>query len=200
MYTESDLIAPALRFMKQNPNGVTTSDLIKHLIDVLKPSGHDKEIIPGRKDSYFSQKVRNLKSHNTLEKHNWAEYEKVGKNGIWRLTPAGTQHLDEIEMAFDDTQPEDILSSLSNQGFSRKIIQKEAKKDYSGLIIEEGSIDNRTTTQRNRSNKLREIAISEFKRKNNGRLFCIVCGFDFYETYGKIGKDFIEIHHLNLCT
>lgn len=25
---------------------------------------------------------------------------------------------------------------------------------------------------------------------------CAVCGFDFYETYGEIGKNFIHIHHL----
>lgn len=70
MYTETDLIIPALQFIKEGPNGVTTSPLIAHLINVLKPSGHDMEIIPGRNDTYFSQKVRNLKSHNTLT-HLW---------------------------------------------------------------------------------------------------------------------------------
>ena len=28
-----------------------------------------------------------------------------------------------------------------------------------------------------------------------GQLICEVCGFDFAERYGKLGKDFIECHH-----
>lgn len=54
MYTESNLIIPALQFMKENPQGVTTSQLIAYLTEVLKPAGHDIDIISGRKDTYFS--------------------------------------------------------------------------------------------------------------------------------------------------
>ena len=32
--------------------------------------------------------------------------------------------------------------------------------------------------------------------KRTGRLACEVCGFDFEETYGTIGKEFAECHHL----
>lgn len=78
VYTESDLIIPALQFFKENPDGATTSQLIKHLEKVLKPSEHDMDILAGRKDTYFSQKVRNLKSHDTLTRMGVAEY----KNGI----------------------------------------------------------------------------------------------------------------------
>lgn len=35
----------------------------------------------------------------------------------------------------------------------------------------------------------------DFDQKMEGYR-CAVCGFDFYETYGEIGKDFIHIHHL----
>ncbi|HQF37124.1 MAG TPA: HNH endonuclease [Candidatus Dojkabacteria bacterium] len=37
--------------------------------------------------------------------------------------------------------------------------------------------------------RLKEIAESQ------GKLFCIICGFDFYKVYGKIGKGYIECHH-----
>lgn len=195
-YSEPELVIPALKFMRDNPSGVTTTQLINHLIDTLQPSGHDMEILEGRNDTYFSQKVRNLKSHNTFERHNWAEYKQIDNTGVWEITPEGLEHLEGIELVVDDSQPEDIVSSLSNQGFSSSTIEKESAKDYSGLIIEEGSIDKRTTTQRNRSSKLREIALSEFKKQHNGQLFCVVCGFNFHNTYGEIGKDFIEIHHL----
>jgi len=195
-YSEPELVIPALKFMKNNPGGITTTQLINHLIDVLKPSGHDMEIITGRRDTYFSQKVRNLKSHDTFKKKNLAEYHPIGKQGLWKITQEGLTYIEGIEIVVDDSQPEDIVSSLSNQGFSPKTIEKEAEKDYSGLIIEEGSLDKRTTTQRNRSNKLREIAISEFQKQHGGELFCVVCGFDFHKAYGTIGEGFIEIHHL----
>lgn len=41
--------------------------------------------------------------------------------------------------------------------------------------------------------------ISEAKRlflKEHGKLFCEVCGFDFVKTYGEIGENFIEAHHI----
>lgn len=188
MYTESDLIIPALQFIKENPNGVTTSQLIAHLIDVLKPSGHDMEIIAGRNDTYFSQKVRNLKSHDTLTMKNLVEYHKVGKAGIWEITPQGLQYLGK-------TEPDELISSLDRQGFKPEHIEREVKRSFSEIIIEEGALDNRTTTQRTRSNKLRDIAINEFKKAHNGQLFCVACGFNFFETYGELGKGFIEIHH-----
>lgn len=153
------------------------------------------EIISGRNDTYFSQKVRNLKSHDTFTKKHLAQYQSLGRQGLWTITSEGLTYLEGIEIVVEDSQPEDIVSSLSNQGFSSNTIAKEAEKDYSGLIIEEGSLDKRTTTQRNRSNKLREIAISEFKKQHGGQLYCIVCGFNFFESYGELGKDFIEIHH-----
>jgi 5-methylcytosine-specific restriction endonuclease McrA len=34
-------------------------------------------------------------------------------------------------------------------------------------------------------------------RKKYGRLKCQICDFDFYELYGEIGADFIEVHHTN---
>jgi len=158
-------------------------------MEILKPSGRDMEILDGRKDTRFSQKVRNLKSHDTLLKKNLAEYNQEGRRGVWRITPLGFQYLAEIE-------PDGLVSSLDRQGFKPEDIQHEVKHGFSETIIEEGALDNRTTTQRVRSAKLREIAINEFKKAHNGQVFCVVCGFNFSETYGEHGKDFIEIHHI----
>ena len=66
-YSEPELILPALVLLVQNPAGLTTSDLIRDLTLILKPDGPDMEILAGRQDRYFSQKVRNLVSHRTLE-------------------------------------------------------------------------------------------------------------------------------------
>ena len=40
----------------------------------MMPNGHDTLLLKDRPDDLFSQKVRNLKSHNTLESLNLAEY------------------------------------------------------------------------------------------------------------------------------
>lgn len=45
-----------------------------------------------------------------------------------------------------------------------------------------------------RSTRNREKKVKQFK-KENGRLFCEVCGFDFEVFYGERGADFCEIHH-----
>ncbi len=48
---------------------------------------------------------------------------------------------------------------------------------------------------RERNSALIKRAKALFKQKHNDRLYCEVCGFDFYQMYGKIGENFIEAHH-----
>lgn len=69
IYTEKELILPALVAISNKIDGLTTSELIKTLVEKLKPTGRDAEIISGRNDTYFSQKVRNLISHKVLNKY-----------------------------------------------------------------------------------------------------------------------------------
>ena len=52
--------------IKQNP-GIKTSSLIDEVRSKMKPSGEDLEILDNRNDDKFSQKVRNIKSHKSLE-------------------------------------------------------------------------------------------------------------------------------------
>ena len=42
---------------------ISMGELIEVLTERMKPTGHDMEIISNRNDTYFSQKVRNLRSH-----------------------------------------------------------------------------------------------------------------------------------------
>lgn len=187
IYSEPDLIIPALIELKNSPNGLTTTQLIARLRGWLKPSGHDIEIIDGRKDDYFSQKVRNLKSHDTLTRRGLATYE----NGIWKITEKGRDYIKEN---FED-EKNALSESLEKQGFEKEEIRKEAEKDFAGVIIEEGALERRSVNQRKRSDKLRRLAIEKHRKDNNGKLPCIACGFDFGEKYGEYGRDIIEIHH-----
>ena len=50
-YSERELILPTLVLLDQAPEGLTTSDLIRELTIILKPDGHDDEIIAHRRDS-----------------------------------------------------------------------------------------------------------------------------------------------------
>ena len=64
--TEPDLILPALYIINRIP-GITTSDLIQELREIFSPTGEDAVILQGRNDDKFSQIVRNLVSHHTLD-------------------------------------------------------------------------------------------------------------------------------------
>lgn len=183
VYSEKELVTPALVILSEHPSGLKTSELIQLLENLLEPKGHNGEIMPGRQDSYFSQKVRNLKSHDTLTKKRLATY----IDGNWQITKKGFQILKENKK---------VLEALKSQGFKPKKIKKAAREgDYSKIVVEEGALELKSSKQRKRSQKLRGIAVKEFKKKNENRLFCVVCGFDFSSTYGEYGKDYIEIHH-----
>lgn len=87
---ESDLVLPALRFMAERKGGfIATSDLILELESLFNPTGKDAEIIAGRSDTHFSQKVRNLVSHktNNFIAHGYAEHDAT-RHGL-RITDAG---------------------------------------------------------------------------------------------------------------
>lgn len=65
-YTEGEISIEALEAIKNKP-GIRTSKLIDELRSIMKPSGEDLKILDGRNDDKFSQKVRNLKSHNSIQ-------------------------------------------------------------------------------------------------------------------------------------
>jgi len=94
---ESDLTLPTLRLLAAAPNGfLETTQLIAELETLFKPDGKDSEIIDGRNDTYFSQKVRNLISHRQSPNNpickGWIDYHKESK-GL-KITKAGQFVLD----------------------------------------------------------------------------------------------------------
>lgn len=48
---------------------------------------------------------------------------------------------------------------------------------------------------RERNSHLIKKAKQKFEEKHAGKLYCEVCGFNFENTYGHLGKGFIEAHH-----
>lgn len=64
-YSEDQIVPVVLEIIKNNP-GIRTSELIDEARRIMKPSGEDLEILDNRNDDKFSQKVRNIKSHDTI--------------------------------------------------------------------------------------------------------------------------------------
>lgn len=185
IYTESDLVMPTLVYLSSTEGGVSTSELIEHLQDILKPEGKDAEILEGRNDTHFSQKVRNLVSHRTLEIKGLAKYERIENNGLHKITDKGRIYIEENIDGFD---------FIESNGFSEEERKQVIDSDFSDLIIEEGYIRSNHVQTKSRSKKLVEIAKKHFSIKD--KIYCDGCRFNFEDFYGEIGKGFIEIHHL----
>lgn len=182
--------------MELNGGTITTSELIQKLRDIMKPSGEDLQILSGRSDDKFSQKVRNLKAHSTFERFGYAEYKGSARSGYVEITNEGKQHLE---------QNRDILKYLLINDFPYQILtqnlkQVEETQDRKiqtfdeNIIISEGVKKVAEVAVYERSRTLRDFAITYFTK--NGKINCSCCAFNFEDFYGpQIGKGFIEIHH-----
>ena len=180
-YSESDLIIPALAIIAAHPQGVATTELSKQLRTQLRPSGDDLTILSGRHDDKFSQKVRNLKSHETLDRKGFATF----INGRFQITNAGKT----LASAGGE-----ILLSLRAQGFTETQRRSALDRNYKNILIEEGE---RTVVSRSvvrRSALLKHAAIKHFSDQH-GSIACVGCGFRAENVYGPEAVGLIEIHH-----
>jgi predicted HNH restriction endonuclease len=197
--SETELILPTLLMMSLNGGIITTSELIIKLRDILNPQGEDLKILDGRNDDKFSQKVRNLTAHRTLERYDYAKYELELK--AHKITQKGTDYLQSNLEALsyilsNNFQYTDIVADLSNitQNTSKddKIKVEQFEED---IFINEGMQKFVKSKTYERSNKLRKYAIEHFA--DNGVVGCNACNFVFEKFYGKnLGEGFIEIHHI----
>jgi len=182
-YSESELVLPTLHLLRATPGGLTTTELIAELRETLEPSGHDTEQLDGRNDDRFSQKVRNLVSHDTLVREGFATFDP--ETSTHQITKEGREHLETGEFtpgtASGGEQTPDGGSTT------------EATDDLAEKVVE-GTSTSFQATRRRRSRELREAKISQLLDRG-GELACAVCGFNFGETYGAVGEGYIEIHH-----
>ena len=102
-------------------------------------------------------------------------------NGKWNfifgsgheLKPEVAEVLDELWYDFSISSP--VLPST----------------DFSDIDLREGSPKQRVVTDYNRDPRARRLCITEYGYR------CVVCDFDFEETYGERGSKFIHVHHLH---
>lgn len=75
---------------------------------------------------------------------------------------------------------------ILNENYSAKTIEDEINEEYW-----EGKLSWVNINIRERNSKARNKCIESKGKK------CAVCGFDFEQVYGELGKDFIHVHHIN---
>lgn len=211
--TERIFVFPTLILMSE-VESISTSELIVKLMLMFQPDGHDKEIISGRGDSYFSQKVRNLKSHQKI-----SSYVDYSRNK-WLLNDAGVLFLhsnndliEEIKVilynnTFSYSEKITFIDKAIQHLFPRRKIPTvrvpskgvpkqrniNQEKVYSfDEIVTEGTLSTRTVMIKERSRKLRDYAVKNFTHDET--IKCEICGFDYKVTYGALGEGYIEIHH-----
>ncbi len=182
VYSEADLVVPALEEICQHPDGITTSDLQIALRRALRPSGEDLFLLANRGDDRYSQKDRNLKSHRALVRRGFATFSVV----IYQITPAGLNLIN---------AGRGVMRSLAKQGFSKQQRQRAQEKNFDDIVIEEGQHENVSTRVSRRSALLRKVAVKHFADAT-GSIACKGCGFRAEAVYGPDGKGLIEIHHL----
>lgn len=131
--SEKELIVPALKLIAEQTKGLTTTELIKLLRQEFKPTGRDIEILNGRNDDVFSQKVRNLISHKSIEKYIEVIDGKmqINDNGLSYLSMQIDNDIDEYsaeienndnfreensdcELNFKMSEPDNIYLSVSD--------------------------------------------------------------------------------------
>ncbi|HUH75639.1 MAG TPA: HNH endonuclease [Chitinophagales bacterium] len=109
---------------------------------------------------------------------------KSGRNR-WTLSEKGIKKGKElylIMMDGEDMYPDELEIQIKSDLNS---LEEELTIEY-----KEGKIKDSLSSKYERNLALRKSTI-EIHGKS-----CQVCQFDFYKTYGELGKDFIEVHHL----
>ena len=95
---ENQLVIPALRAAIEVGGEISMTQLIARLIELFEPTGEDAEIIEGRQDSKFSQKVRNLVSHRSsstsMFSRGYAEYHSSSES--ISITELGRRFIDQV--------------------------------------------------------------------------------------------------------
>lgn len=107
---ESELILPSLFIInKKEDKKINTSELIIELRQLLNPWKEDTEILEWRKDDKFSQKVRNLRAHRTLEKQGYTVY----KEKYFHITQKWEEYLFDNKLRLEEIiKDEQLLDQL----------------------------------------------------------------------------------------
>lgn len=193
--TERDLLLPALYIISEN-TGINTTQIKEILINVFKPSGEDGRQLAGRKDTKFTQIVRNLLGSH-YDNNGMSDYTRKDGSGRFRITAQGQRMVD-LNREYLKYLFENSFSYKDAQALAAKIISSQNKAHKLYIYAEDGEVKEgqasvAKTRIKARSKKLRAAALAYYTE--NRRIACHVCGFDFQECYGELGNGYIQLHH-----
>ena len=123
-FTESELIPLALKVIKNAPDGIDTKRLIKNLREEMKPNGDDIEVLLNRTDDKFSQKVRNLNSHKTLENKELATF----YDNKFYITKKGIDYLKQLSETLNII--ENISQNSENKDEHNEVLKTDILKEW----------------------------------------------------------------------
>ncbi|MBC9813364.1 HNH endonuclease [Crocinitomicaceae bacterium CZZ-1] len=88
----------------------------------------------------------------------------------------------------------EIKNIIKDDNLRQSLYKIEDDENTETDEVKEGQVLYKLHKHRERN---KQIVVSKKKSVWNatGKLACEVCGFDFYQTYGDLGWDFIECHH-----
>lgn len=87
-----------------------------------------------------------------------------------------------------------IKLAVSNEEVNHKLSQIQDEESDGDYSVKEGKVIYKLHKLRERDRRLNSKKKAQYLKKH-GKLDCEVCKFDFYKTYGDLGKGFIEAHH-----
>ncbi|VVH61079.1 hypothetical protein BSPWISOX_184 [uncultured Gammaproteobacteria bacterium] len=194
--TEKALVVPSLLIMEKHDGYISTTELIQEMPKVITFTGEDLKILKGRRDQKFTQKIRNLKSHRTLESLGFAKH----KDGKFKITKLGIDALNNnrdslLYLIGNNFNSNDSLEALENLTNTIKKDQRKMEVFDENILVVEGASEYTSSKQIKRSFQLRESAIAYYMEER-GNISCDICSFDFEYTYGDPAKGYIEMHHI----
>jgi 5-methylcytosine-specific restriction protein A len=164
----------------RNPKVVKLSELLNQLpIHEVKP-----DVEKFRNPNGVSLKLSNFLAIDP----------RSGRKGMTSFSRLDKEVFEEFQNNKSELQriADKIKSTVENTALNNKLYSIGGQNKLESA--KEGEVIYRLHKLRERSSKLTESKKKKYL-KEKGKLECEVCSFDFYETYGEIGKGFIECHH-----
>lgn len=189
-WTEDELLLAGALVVKNGWHELRTGDSevqeLSELLRSLPIHAPEALALPSfRSPDSVSRKTSDFASNHKLYR---GKPTRCGKPTLLMIEAFTTR---EAEMLQAAQAIEDGISS----GELQLIPPQPDEVDETGTTAIEGRLLVRRALARERDPKLRKLKIKQMR--NGGRaLRCEVCDFDFGRTYGDLGQDYIEVHHV----
>lgn len=189
---ENDIVRVSLKIVNDNP-GINTTQLIKELEEIVELNEEDKKLLDNRKDSKFSQIVRNLTGSHfaTNDFGRCVEYDKkIKRNRKFYINEIGKKVIQEYEIDKWNEEKED-------NDFQREIRQCSTYNDQKQLKEADSRIPQKNSINNNLRYRV-DAKISKTVLKTNN----YICEIEkltgeshkTFKTNGEI--QYMEGHHL----